>query len=201
VALEKIEQNTIPGAGITGIVVYLNAPAMKLQITLVQQVCSARVQIQGLTIGGGVLSIKVAKEYIQMTELIHLSVKPACMDTIQQVINVAQATSAQSHPASCMVVLRPHCCSVDFASGAFWASCTQVSHRIAPGVSGDPSQYWVPSGHMQLSNPASHPCRLQPQHHGISGFTTSPEYHPSLLGVRGPAPGSGSGISWHRTWS
>jgi len=51
----------------------------------------SRAPIQGPTIGGGALSIKVAKEYIQMTALIHLSFKPASMDAIQQVINGAKA--------------------------------------------------------------------------------------------------------------
>ena len=41
-ALEKIDQNTIPGAGITGNLIYTNAPAMTLQISLAQQPRSAR---------------------------------------------------------------------------------------------------------------------------------------------------------------
>ena len=91
--------------------------------------------------------------------------------------------SAKGHPASDTVVLHPDSRSVDLASSASGASCTQAPHLVASGASGHPSQYRVPSGHMQLSNPAPHASRLQPQHHRTSGFTTTPEYHPSLLGV------------------
>jgi len=90
------------------------------------------------------------------------------------------STSAKSHPVSDTVVLRPDSRSMDTASSA---SCTQGPHLVASGTSGHPSQYPVPSGHMLLSNLASHASRLQPHHHRTSGFTTTPEDHSSLLGV------------------
>ena len=93
--------------------------------------------------------------------------------------------SAKSHPASDTVVLRPDSGSVDSASCASCAPCTQAPHVVASGTSGHPSPYWVPSGHMQLSNPASHASRLQPQHHRTSGFTTTPEYPPSPMVRKG----------------
>jgi len=97
----------------------------------------------------------------------------------------AGPTSAKSHPVSDSVVLCPDSGSVDSVSCASCASCTQAPHDVASRMSGHPSQYRVLSGHMPLSNPASHVSRLQPQHHRPSGFTTTPEYTrpPSLLGV------------------
>ena len=56
----------------------------------------------------------------------------------------ARAPSAKSHPASDTVVLRPDSCSVDSASYASCASCTEAPHLVESGVSGHPSQYWVP---------------------------------------------------------
>ena len=64
-----------------------------------------------------------------------------------------------SNPASDMVELRPNSRSVDFGSCVSSASCTQAGHLIASDISGHPSQYRVPSRHMQLSNPASHASR------------------------------------------
>ena len=64
----KIEQNTIAGAGITVNLVYVNPRAMRWQISLLQQLCSAGVS-QELTIGAGAPSIEVANEYIETTVL------------------------------------------------------------------------------------------------------------------------------------
>jgi len=92
-------------------------------------------------------------------------------------------SSSKSHPASETVVLCPDSRSMNSVSCAscvfcvfcaFCASGTRVPHLVASGESGHGSQYRVPSGHMQLSNPASHAFRLQPQPHRTSRFTTSP---------------------------
>ncbi|PUU81782.1 fatty acid synthase beta subunit dehydratase [Tuber borchii] len=90
-ALQKIEQNTIPGAGITVNLIYVNPRAMGWQIPLLQQLRSAGVPIEGLTIGAGVPSIEVANEYIETIGLKHISFKPGSIDAIQQVINIAKA--------------------------------------------------------------------------------------------------------------
>ena len=60
-------------------------------IPLLQQLRSAGVPIEGLTIGAGVPSIEVANEYIETIRLKHISFKPCSIDTIQQVINIAKA--------------------------------------------------------------------------------------------------------------
>ena len=94
-------------------------------------------------------------------------------------------TSSKSHPASDTVVLLPDSRGVDSASCGSCACCTQAQHLVPSGASGHPSQYRVLSGLRQLSNPASHASRLQPQQHRTSVFTTTPKYPPSLglLGV------------------
>jgi len=56
--------------------------------------------------------------------------------------------SAKSHPASDAVVLRPESSSVDcgsYRSCGSCGSCSHAPHLVASGVSGDLSQYWVPS--------------------------------------------------------
>jgi len=50
------------------------------------------------------------------------------------------------------VVLRPDSRSVDMASSASGASCTQAPHLVASGASGHPSQYRVLSGHISKNN-------------------------------------------------
>ncbi|PUU73985.1 hypothetical protein B9Z19DRAFT_1160944 [Tuber borchii] len=90
-ALQEIEQNTIPGAGITVNLIYVNPRAMGWQIPLLQPLRSAGVPIEGLTIGAGVPSIQVANEYIETIGLKHISFKPGSIDAIQQVINIAKA--------------------------------------------------------------------------------------------------------------
>jgi len=65
-------------------------------------------------------------------------------------------TSVKRWPASDGVVLRPDSPSLDSALCPSCGSCTHVSHLVASGVFRDPGLHWVPSGHMQLSNPASH---------------------------------------------
>ena len=67
-----------------------------------------------------------------------------------------QRPSAKRWPVSDTGVLRPDSPSLDSASCTSCASCTHVPYLVASGVSGDPCLHWVPSRHMQLSNPASH---------------------------------------------
>ncbi|PUU78407.1 fatty acid synthase beta subunit [Tuber borchii] len=64
---------------------------MGWQILLLQQLRSAGVPIEGLTIGAGVPSIEVANEYIEAIGLKHISFNPGSIDAIQQVINIAKA--------------------------------------------------------------------------------------------------------------
>jgi len=69
-----------------------------------------------------------------------------------------ETTSAKRWPASDTVVLHPDSTSLDSASCTSCASCAHAPHLVASGASRDPCRHWVlsPSGHMPLSNPASH---------------------------------------------
>ncbi|KAK9470420.1 acyl transferase domain-containing protein [Dipodascopsis tothii] len=90
-ALQAIEKDIYPGAGITINLIYVNPRAMNWAIPLIKKLRSEGVPIQGLTIGAGVPSIEVANEYITELGLKHLGLKPGSTDAIQQVINIAQA--------------------------------------------------------------------------------------------------------------
>ncbi|KAI5848125.1 acyl transferase domain-containing protein [Tricharina praecox] len=90
-ALRKIEENTIPGAGITVNLIYVNPRAMAWQVPLLQQLRAAGVPIEGMTIGAGVPSLEVANEYIETLGLKHIAFKPGSLDAIQSVINIAKA--------------------------------------------------------------------------------------------------------------
>ena len=81
-------------------------------------------------------------------------------------------TSAKRWPASDTLMLHPDSPSLDSTSCASCASCIHAPDLVASGASGVPCLYWVPSGHMQRSNPASHASWLNPQHHRTLGFTT-----------------------------
>ena len=64
--------------------------------------------------------------------------------------------SAKMWPASDTVVLHPDLTSLDSASCTSCASCAHAPHLVASSASRDPCRHWVSSGHMPLSNPASH---------------------------------------------
>jgi len=78
------------------------------------------------------------------------------VERIQGLCRMESAPSAKRYPASDTVVLRPDSPILDSASCASCVSCTHAPHLVASGASGNPCLHWVPSGHMQLSNPASH---------------------------------------------
>ncbi|KAK9458207.1 acyl transferase domain-containing protein [Dipodascopsis uninucleata] len=90
-ALYEIEKMTYPGAGITINLIYVNPRAMGWAIPLVQKLRAEGVPIEGLTIGAGVPSLEVANDYINNLGLKHLGLKPGSVDSIQQVVNIAQA--------------------------------------------------------------------------------------------------------------
>ncbi|KAI5794515.1 acyl transferase domain-containing protein [Peziza echinospora] len=90
-ALQKIEENTTPGGGITVNLIYVNPRAMAWQVPLLQRLRAQGVPIEGMTIGAGVPSIEVANEYIETLGLKHIAFKPGSVDGIQSVINIAKA--------------------------------------------------------------------------------------------------------------
>ena len=81
--------------------------------------------------------------------------RPHLKRTINMELHLQPTTSAKRWPASDPVVLRPDSPSLDPASFASCASCTNMPHLVASGASGDPCLHWVLSGHIQPSNPTS----------------------------------------------
>ena len=61
-ALQKIEQNIIPSAGIIVNLIYVNPRSIGWRIPLLLQLPFPAVPIEGLTIGAGSPSIEVANE-------------------------------------------------------------------------------------------------------------------------------------------
>lgn len=90
-AIAKIEKAIPAGRGITINLIYINPRAMQWQIPMIARLRADGVPIEGLTIGAGVPSIDVAKEYIETLGIKHMSFKPGSVEAIQQVINIAKA--------------------------------------------------------------------------------------------------------------
>lgn len=90
-AIEKIENSTAPGVGITINLIYVNPFMMNWGIPLIKTLRQKGYPIEGLTIGAGVPSPDVANEYVRDLGLKHLSLKPGSVDAINQVIQIAAA--------------------------------------------------------------------------------------------------------------
>ena len=90
-AIRKLAGSVPPHRGITCNLIYVNPRAMSWQIPLIRRLISEGLQIEGLTIGAGVPSVEVAKEYIETLGLKHISFKPGSIGAIEQVINIAEA--------------------------------------------------------------------------------------------------------------
>lgn len=82
--------------GITCNLIYVNPRAIAWQIPLIRRLRAEGLPIEGLTIGAGVPSPDVAKEYIETLGLRHISFKPSSVDSIHRVLDIA--TFNQSFP-------------------------------------------------------------------------------------------------------
>ncbi|KAI1378777.1 fatty acid synthase beta subunit [Hypoxylon crocopeplum] len=90
-AITKISQNIPPGRGIVLNVIYASPKAIAWQIPLVRDLCAKGLPIKGLTIGAGVPSLDIANEYIRTLGIRQIAFKPGSIQSIQQVIKIAQA--------------------------------------------------------------------------------------------------------------
>ncbi|KAL8830553.1 MAG: hypothetical protein Q9191_001360 [Dirinaria sp. TL-2023a] len=90
-AIRKLAGSVPPHRGITCNLIYVNPRAMSWQIPLIRRLVSEGLQIEGLTIGAGVPSVEVAKEYIETLGLKHISFKPGSIAAIEQVIDIAES--------------------------------------------------------------------------------------------------------------
>lgn len=82
---------TIPvGRGITCNLIYVNPRQIGWQIPLLRRLNREGIRIDGLTIGAGIPSADVVKEYIETIGLNHISFKPGSYESILEVINIAR---------------------------------------------------------------------------------------------------------------
>lgn len=91
VAIRKVSENVRASHGITCNLIYASPKAISWQIPLIRGLIRKGVPIDGLTIGAGVPSADIAREYIETLGLRHISFKPGSYDSILQVVSIAKA--------------------------------------------------------------------------------------------------------------
>ncbi|KAH8807720.1 fatty acid synthase beta subunit [Xylogone sp. PMI_703] len=90
-AIRKLAATLPAHRGITCNLIYANPRAMAWQIPLIRRLVSEGINIEGLTIGAGIPSNDIAMEYIQTLGLKHISFKPSSVQSILQVLSIAEA--------------------------------------------------------------------------------------------------------------
>ena len=90
-AIRELATSIPSHRGITCNLIYANPKAIAWQIPLMRKLGQQGIQIEGLTIGAGVPSPEVAKEYIETLGLKHISFKPGSVRGIYQVLDIADA--------------------------------------------------------------------------------------------------------------
>ena len=90
-AIRELAASISSHRGITCNLIYANPKALAWQIPLMRKLGQEGIQIEGLTIGAGVPSSEVAKEYIETLGLKHISFKPGSVSGIHQVLEIADA--------------------------------------------------------------------------------------------------------------
>ncbi|KAL9614499.1 MAG: hypothetical protein Q9167_001027 [Letrouitia subvulpina] len=89
-AIVQLSQQIPSSRGITCNIIYANPKAVRWQIPLIQELVRKGFPIEGLTIGAGVPSADIVKEYIETMGLKHISFKPGSSDAILNVIEIAK---------------------------------------------------------------------------------------------------------------
>ena len=89
-AIKNIRANIPVGRGITCNVIYANPRQLAWQIPILRRLNQDGVQIDGLTIGAGIPSADVVKEYIDTIGLSHISFKPGSYESILEVVDIAR---------------------------------------------------------------------------------------------------------------
>ncbi|KAI9878043.1 MAG: hypothetical protein M1830_002094 [Pleopsidium flavum] len=90
-AIRKVSATVPAHRGITCNLIYANPRAIAWQVPLLRQLVRNGIQIDGLTIGAGIPSAEIARDYIETIGLKHISFKPGSYESIQQVISIAKA--------------------------------------------------------------------------------------------------------------
>lgn len=90
-AINKLIETVKPGQGITCNLIYANPQAIHWQIAMLHRLAHNGQPIDGLTIGAGVPSLDIVKEWITTLGLRHISFKPGSEDAIERVLEIAKA--------------------------------------------------------------------------------------------------------------
>ncbi|TAQ91120.1 hypothetical protein B7494_g550 [Chlorociboria aeruginascens] len=91
-AILKLASNIPAGRGISLNLIYVNPHAIAWQIPLIRQLIQDKgVPVDSITIGAGVPSLEVATEYITGLGLKYIALKPGSLESIRQVIQIAEA--------------------------------------------------------------------------------------------------------------
>jgi fatty acid synthase subunit beta len=90
-AISKIIENVAPGRSITCNMIYASPHAIAWQIPLLRRLIRNGLPIEGLTVGAGIPSAKVASQYITSLGLKHISLKPGSYAGILEVLEIAKA--------------------------------------------------------------------------------------------------------------
>ena len=90
-AILNVTSNIAAGRGLAINLIYVNPRAIAWQIPLIKQLIREGVPIDGITIGAGVPSAEVAHDYITTIGLQYIGFKPGSLESVKQVIDIAQA--------------------------------------------------------------------------------------------------------------
>ena len=90
-AILNVAMSTWPGQGVAVNLIYASPRAIAWQVPLLRQLIREGVPIDGMTIGAGIPSTDVAHEYITTIGLKYIGFKPGSVDSIRQVIDIANA--------------------------------------------------------------------------------------------------------------
>ena len=90
-AILNVTSNIPAGRGLAVNLIYVNPRAIAWQIPLIRQLIREGVPVDGITIGAGVPSVEIAHDYITTIGLKYIGFKPGSVESIRQVIDIANA--------------------------------------------------------------------------------------------------------------
>lgn len=90
-AILNVTSNIPAGRGLAVNLIYVNPRAIAWQIPLIRQLVREGVPVDGITIGAGVPSVEVARDYITTIGLQYIGFKPGSVESVRQVIEIANA--------------------------------------------------------------------------------------------------------------
>ncbi|KAK9426783.1 putative Fatty acid synthase beta subunit hexB [Seiridium unicorne] len=89
-AIRKLANSVPPHRGITCNLIYAKPKTIGWQVSTLRKLVNEGIHVDGLTIGAGIPSLDVVRNYIENLGLRHISFKPGSLSAIGQVINIAE---------------------------------------------------------------------------------------------------------------